>query len=89
MREAESQLRDEPAHRLRNRGRDVAWSFDAPNGVGVYVEAVRTTISETEVAVTLSGATAGWFNRHRLERQAWLPITGHTARLPEVLYLVF
>jgi hypothetical protein len=87
--EAESQLRNEPAHWLRDSDRALSWSFDAPNGVGVYVEAIRTAVTDTAVTVTLSGGAAGWFNPHRLEREVSLPLTGDAARLPALPYLVF
>ena len=88
--EAERQLRDEPAHRLRDERHDpYGWSLDAPNGVGVWVESGQPILTSEGVEITLLAGATGLFTRTRLERVLTLPLTGHAARVPSLLYLVF
>ena len=89
--EAEAQLRGYPAHRLRPDS-EHAWSLDAPNGVGVYVEVSNTTVAGAMAAVVLAASTTGLrsvFRRRQLERTVELRLDGETARVPDVLYMVF
>ena len=89
--EAESELRGYPAHRLRPQT-EHAWSLDAPNGVGVYVEVTQVTVTADPAVVVLVASTTGprsLFRRRQLERTVELRIDGDAARVPAVLYLVF
>ena len=89
--EAEAQLRDYPAHRLRPQS-EHAWSLDAPNGVGVHVEVTKISAAGVTAMVVLVASTTGLrslFRRRQLERTVELRIDGDAARVPAVLYLVF
>jgi hypothetical protein len=88
--EVEGQLRQEPAHRLSDRQREYAWSLTAPNGIGVYVEAVRLGTSSAATAeFDLEAVATGLFEHFRDERRLSLPLDGDAARIPALLHLVF
>lgn len=90
--EVEGQLREEPAHRLRNDQHGYHWFLTAPNKVSVVVDVVRDASgSETEaIDVNLIAGAIGLLPGHaRAERRLLLRLDGHAAREPELLYLVF
>ena len=88
--EVAGQLRDEPAHRLTVL-RTHSWSLTAPNNIGVSVEVVRVEGFEAAtVELDLSAVAMGLLPGHvRAQRRLLLPLGGHAAREPELLYLVF
>lgn len=90
--EAQSQLRGYRAHRLRPKS-EHAWSFDAPNGVGVYVEVSAIKVAADTASVVLVGSSSmglrGGFRRRQLQRTVEVPLDGDAARVPAVLVLVF
>lgn len=86
--EAESQLGREPAHRVGDSQREYAWSLTAPNGVGVYVEAVRgPAAASTTLDFALEASAAGLFCRTRDQRRVAVSLEGDAAREPALLYL--
>lgn len=88
--EVEGQLRAQPAHQLTGAQEETQeWSFTAPNGVAVYVEAQVVEASLTEAEVRVSARLAGLLSRVELDRRFTLPLTGDAARVPDSLYLVF
>jgi len=88
--EAEAELRQEPAHRLIDAGREYAWSMTAPNGIGVNVEAVRVASSSVAaVEFNLVAGADGLLRHARAERRVTPPLDGVAARVPGLLYLVF
>lgn len=88
--EAEAQLRQEPAHRVGDSQRAYSWSLTAPNGVGVYVEAIRgAAAAPGTVEVQLQASATGLLRRARDRRRVSLPMAGDAARNPALLYLVF
>jgi len=88
--EIETQLRYEQGHRLSDDQREYSWSLTAPNGVGVYVEAVRFTgATSATVEFDLLATATGLLRPTRDQRRLLLPLEGDAARLPALPCLVF
>ncbi len=85
--EVEEQLRAQPAHRLTDPQEEPQeWSFTAPNGVAVHVEAQVVEACATEAEVRLSAWPGGLLSRVQLDRRVTLLLTGDAVRVPDLVF---